>query len=163
MKAFAAIVCRTIPQYEIIFGVSEADDPAIEFVERLKAEFPQIPIRLVLCLRNLGANIKVSNLAQMVPEAQYEHIVVNDSDIRVETDYLRNVIAPLQDPKIGLVTCLYRGVASPSIGSRLESLSISTDFSAGVLAARFIEGGIHFGLGSTLAFRRSDLTRHWRL
>ncbi len=70
---------------------------------------------------------------------------------------MRNVVAPLSDPKIGLVTCLYRGVASASLGSRLESLFISTDFSAGVLVARLLEGGIHFGLGSTLAFRRSDL------
>ena len=104
-----------------------------------------------------GTNTKVSNLAQMVTEAQYEHIIVNDSDIRVETNYLRNVAAPLLDPKIGLVTCLYRGVASASLGSRLESLFISTDFSAGVLVARLLEDGIHFGLGSTLAFRRSDL------
>jgi ceramide glucosyltransferase len=156
--SFRSHCLQDYPQYEIIFGVSEADDPAIAFVERLKAEFTQVPIRLVFCLKNLGANTKPSNLAQMLPEAQYENIVVNDSDIRVEADYLRNVIAPLEDLKVGLVTCLYRGIASPSLGSRLESLSISTDFSAGVLAARFIEGGIHFGLGSTLAFRRSDLT-----
>ena len=156
-ESFRSHCLQDYPEYEIIFGVSDADDPAIVFVERLKAEFPQIPIRLVFCLKNLGANTKVSNLAQMVTEAKYEHIVVNDSDIRVEAGYLRNVVAPLSDPKIGLVTCLYRGVASASLGSRLESLFISTDFSAGVLAARLLEGGIHFGLGSTLAFRRGDL------
>jgi ceramide glucosyltransferase len=156
-ESFRSHCLQDYPEYEIIFGVSETDDPALEFVERLKAEFPQIPIRLVLCLRNLGANTKVSNLAQMLTEARHEHIVVNDSDIRVEASYLRSVVAPLADPKIGLVTCLYRGVAGPSLGSRLESLFISTDFSAGVLVARFIEGGIHFGLGSTLAFRRRDL------
>ncbi len=129
-ESFRSHGLQDYPQYEIIFGVSDAGDPAIEFVERLKAEFPQIPIRLVLCQRNLGANTKVSNLAQMVTEAQYEHIVVNDSDIRVQSNYLREVVAPLADPKVGLVTCLYRGVASPSLGARLESLSISTDFSA---------------------------------
>jgi ceramide glucosyltransferase len=155
--SFRSHCLQDYPEYEIIFGVSDADDPAIAFVERLKAEFPQIPVRLVLCLRNLGANTKVSNLAQMVTEARYEHVVVNDSDIRVDANYLQNVVAPLADPKVGLVTCLYRGVASPTLGSRLESLFISTDFSAGVLAARLIEGGLHFGLGSTLAFRRSDL------
>ena len=156
-ESFRSHCLQDYPEYEIIFGVSDADDPAIAFVERLKAEFPQIPIRLVFCLKNLGANTKVSNLAQMVTEAKYEHIVVNDSDIRVEAGYLRSVAAPLLDPKIGLVTCLYRGVASASLGSRLESLFISTDFSAGVLVARLLEGGIHFGLGSTLAFRRNDL------
>jgi len=156
-ESFRSHCLQDYPAYEIIFGVSEADDPAAELVERLQAEFKSVHIRLVLCMKDLGANTKVSNLAQMLPEAQYEHIVVNDSDIRVEADYLRNVMALLEDPKVGLVTCLYRGVASPSLGSRLESLSISTDFSPGVLAARQLEGGLHFGLGSTLAFRRSDL------
>jgi ceramide glucosyltransferase len=156
-ESFRSHGLQNYPQYEIIFGVSDAGDPAIEFVERLKAEFPQIPIRLVLCRKNLGANTKVSNLAQMMTEARYEHVVVNDSDIRVQPNYLREVVAQLADPKVGLVTCLYRGVASPSLGARLESLSISTDFSAGVLAARQLEGGIRFGLGSTLAFRRGDL------
>jgi len=144
-------------EYEIIFGVSDAADPAIEFVERLKAEFPALPIRLIVCAQRLGANIKVSNLAQMLPEARHDYLIVNDSDIRVQPDYLRRVVAPLADAKIGLVTCLYRGVPGPSLGSRLESLGISTDFCAGVLAARFLERGIRFGLGSTLAFRRRDL------
>jgi ceramide glucosyltransferase len=156
-ESFRSHCLQDYPEYEIIFGVSDANDPAIVFVERLKTEFPQIPIQLVFCLKNLGANTKVSNLAQMVTEARYEHIVVNDSDIRVEAGYLHSVTAPLFDPKMGLVTCLYRGVASTSLGSRLESLFISTDFSAGVLVARLLEGGIYFGLGSTLAFRRSDL------
>jgi ceramide glucosyltransferase len=156
-ESFRSHCWQDYPEYEIIFGVSDADDPAIAIVKRLQAEFPLIPIRVVLCLKNLGANTKLSNLAQMVTEAKHEHIVVNDSDIRVEAGYLRSVAAPLLDPKVGLVTCLYRGVASPSLGSRLESLFISTDFSAGVLVARLLEGGIHFGLGSTLAFRRSDL------
>jgi ceramide glucosyltransferase len=156
-ESFRSHCLQDYPEYEISFGVSDADDPAIAFVERLQAEFPLVSIRLVSCLRSLGANTKVSNLAQMLTEAKYEHIVVNDSDIRVETNYLRSVVAPLLDPKVGLVTCLYRGVASSSLGSRLESLFISTDFSAGVLVARLLEGGIHFGLGSTLVFRRSDL------
>jgi ceramide glucosyltransferase len=156
-QSFRSHCLQDYPEYEIIFGVSDAHDPAIEFVERLQAEFPRVPIRLVLCEKVIGANIKVSNLAQMLTEARYQHIVVNDSDIRVDTNYLCSVAAPLSDPKVGLVTCLYRGVASASLGSRLESLFISTDFSAGVLVARLLEGEIHFGLGSTLAFRRSDL------
>ena len=145
------------PGYEILFGVSEADDPALEFVKRLKQEFPKHAIRILVCEKKLGANIKVSNLAQMAREAKYDILVVSDSDIRVPPDYLRRVVAPLSDSNVGLVTCLYRGVASGTLGSRLESLGISTDFIPGVLAARAIEGGIRFGLGSTLAFRRRDL------
>ena len=145
------------PEYEILFGIKDANDPAAEMVNRLKAEFPERAIRLVVCPENLGANTKVSNLAQMLPGARYEFLIVNDSDIRVEPDYLRRVIAPLADPKVGMVTCLYRGVPAGTLGSRLESLGISTDFSAGVLVARQVEGGIRFGLGSTLAFRRHSL------
>jgi len=156
-ESFRSHCLQDFPKYEILFGVSDPDDPAIKLVERLQLEFPKGAIRLLLCAKNLGANTKVSNLAQMLPEAKYEHILVNDSDIRVQPDYLRRVTAPLADPQVGLVTCLYRGVPARTLGSRLESLGISTDFSAGVLAARQLEGGIRFGLGSTLVFRRSDL------
>src|SRR5438105_9347263 len=155
--SFRSHCVQDYPEYEIIFGVSEADDPALEFVKRLKQEFPKHAIRILVCEKQLGANIKVSNLAQMAREAKYDILVVSDSDIRVPSDYLRRVVAPLSDSNVGLVTCLYRGVASGTLGSRLESLGISTDFVPGVLAARAIEGGIRFGLGSTLAFRRQDL------
>jgi ceramide glucosyltransferase len=101
--------------------------------------------------------VKVSNLAQMLPLARYECLVVNDSDIRVEPDYLRRVIAPLANEKVGMVTCLYRGTAAATLGSRLESLGISTDFSGAVLLAKEVEGGLRFALGSTMAFRRSEL------
>src|SRR5213593_5051133 len=154
---FRSHCVQDYPEYEIIFGVSEADDPALELVKRLNQEFPQHAIRMMVCEQKLGANIKVSNLAQMAREAKYDILVVSDSDIRVPSDYLRRVVAPLSDSNVGLVTCLYRGVASGTLGSRLESLGISTDFIPGVLAARAIEGGIRFGLGSTLAFRRQEL------
>jgi len=126
-------------------------------VRQLQAKYPNLPIELMVCGRVLGANLKVSNLAQMLPAARHEVRLVNDSDIRVPSDYLRKVIAPLADAAVGLVTCLYRGVASPTVCSRLEALGISTDFVPGVLSARFLERGLHFGLGSTLAFRRRDL------
>ena len=145
------------PEYEIIFGVSDPNDPAIATVKKLQSEFPANRIQLIVCPKILGANIKVSNLAQMLPLARHDDLIVNDSDIRVERDYLRRVIAPLADPTVGMVTCLYRGVAAPTLGSRWEALGISTDFCAGVLAARQLEGGMRFGLGSTLAFRRGDV------
>jgi ceramide glucosyltransferase len=156
-ESFRSHCLQDYLDYEIIFGVSDANDPAVQLVEQLKSEFPQRTIRLMVCHENLGANIKVSNLAQMVREARHEYLIVNDSDIRVEPDYLRRVMAPLNDPQVGLVTCLYRGRANSTLGSRLESLGIGTDFSAGVLVAQNVENGIRFGLGSTLAFRRRDL------
>lgn len=156
-ESFRSHCLQDYPQYEIIFGVSDANDPAVHAVERVRREFPQRAIQLQVCSEILGANTKVSNLAQMARAARYEHLIVSDSDIRVEPDYLRKVVAPLMDPKVGMVTCPYRGIASQTLGSRLESLGISTDFCAGVLVARLIEGRVRFALGSTMVFRRRDL------
>jgi ceramide glucosyltransferase len=158
-ESFRSHCLQDYPEYEIVFGLSDAADPAIENVKKLQREFPERRISLAICSSILGPNVKVSNLARMLNEASYEYIIVNDSDIRVDHDYLRRVIAPLAHSGVGMVTCLYRGVAGSSLGSRLEALGISTDFCPGVLAARQLEGGIHFGLGSTLAFRRSDLEK----
>jgi ceramide glucosyltransferase len=156
-ESFRSHAEQDYPEFELIFGVSDASDPACEVVRKLQAAFPGRAIKLVVCERTLGANIKVSNLAQMAGEARYEVLLVNDSDIRVEADYLRRVVAPLADPNTGLVTCLYRGVPAKTIGSRLEALGIATDFAPGVLSARLLEKGLRFGLGSTLVFRRRDL------
>ena len=158
-ESFRSHCLQDYPEYEIIFGVNDPNDPAIDSVKELQREFPDRRIQLVVSKTILGANVKVSNLEQMLAEARYDHLIVNDSDIRVEPDYLRRVTAPLADPCVGLVTCLYRGVAGATLGSRLEALGISTDFCASVLAARQLEGGIRFGLGSTLAFRRAELEK----
>jgi len=156
-ECFCSHCEQQYPQFQLIFGVSEPGDPAIEVVRKLQTKYPSLAIDLVVCEHVLGANTKVSNLAQMLPLARHEMLLVNDSDIRVPPDYLRAVMTPLVNTSVGLVTCLYHGVAGPTLGSRLEALSISGDFIPGVLTARFIERGLHFGLGSTLAFRRSDL------
>src|SRR3984893_5239911 len=158
-ESFRSHCLQDYPEYEIIFGVSEADDPAVASVQQLQREFPSHAIRLVVSPKQLGANVKVSNLEQMLHAARYQLLLVNDSDIRVERDYLRRTVAPLVDERIGMVTCLYRGVAASTLGSQLESLGLSTDFCPGVLVARQLENGVRFGLGSTLAFRRTDLER----
>ncbi|MGC2022231.1 MAG: bacteriohopanetetrol glucosamine biosynthesis glycosyltransferase HpnI [Candidatus Sulfotelmatobacter sp.] len=158
-ESFRSHCLQDYPEYEIIFGVSDSNDPAIESVKKLQREFPDRRIQLLVCPKILGANVKVSNLAQMLAEARYDYLIVNDSDIRVEPDYLRRVIAPMADRRVGMVTCLYRGVAGATLGSRLEGLGISTDFCPSVLATRQLEGGVRFGLGSTLAFRREELEK----
>src|SRR5436309_1767709 len=127
------------PAYEIVFGISTAGDPAAAAVERLIEEFPNLPIRLVVCSNVFGMNFKVNNLLQMLPQANHPHIVINDSDIDVPRDYLRKVIVPLNDPSVGLVTCLYRGIAAGNIGSLLESMTITCDFVPGVLCAEQLE------------------------
>jgi ceramide glucosyltransferase len=156
-EAFCSHCDQDYPEFQLIFGVSDPNDPAIALVLRLQEKYPHRKIDLLVCPRDLGNNRKLGTLAQMLPAARYEILLVNDSDIRVVPDYLRRVTAPLDDSTVGLVTCLYRGIPRPTLGSRLEALGISTDFVPGVLSARLIESGLHFGLGSTLAFRRSDL------
>ena len=161
-EAFAAFEshCRQdYPDYEIVFGVFDPADPAIASVERLTKEFPERAIRLVMCPQALGANRKLSNLVQMLPHARFPYLLINDSDILVAPDYLRKVMAPFADPTVGLVTALYRAVPFRTLGSRLESLGISTDFMGGVLAARRLEGGVRFALGSTMAMPREVLQR----
>jgi ceramide glucosyltransferase len=152
-------------EYELLFGVSADDDPAAEAVRQLQNEFPDHAIRLILCPERLGSNGKVSTLAQLVPHARYPCLLVNDSDITVSPRYLERVMAqfaPAPDPPkqrpVGLVTALYRGRPHGSMWSRFEALGIATDFQPSVLLARWIEGGLRYGLGSTLAVTREALT-----
>jgi ceramide glucosyltransferase len=143
-------------EFEILFGIRRADDPARTEVERLAREFPAVPIRWVLCTTE-AANRKVGSLIDLAREARYPILIVNDSDISVPADYIRDVTAPLVDPAVGLVTCLYRAEAR-DWPSRFEALAIATDFAPSTLVARLF-GVSEFAFGSTLAFRRTDLER----
>src|SRR6202167_5916916 len=106
-ESFRSHCLQDYPQYELIFGVSDPNDLAIASVKALQREFPVRRIQLLVSPKILGANVKVSNLAQMLTEARYDYLIVNDSDIRVETDYLRRVTEPLADSQVGMATCLY--------------------------------------------------------
>jgi len=156
-QSFRSHCIQNYSEYELLFGISDPQDPAAEIVKRLQQEFPDRRIELVYCDKNLGPNGKVSTLAGLSAIAKYDALLVNDSDIRVERNYLLTIATELQQPGVGLVTCLYRGVPASTMGSKLESLGISADFIPGVLVALLIEGGLRFGLGSTLALRRKDL------
>jgi len=171
-RMYAGFVSHCAQEYagkfEILFGVSSMDDPAAEQIEHLRAEFPACAIRLIVCPERLGTSGKVSNLIQMLRQASYDYILINDSDIRVSPNYLTRVMscfgtpAGIEDPKVGMVTVPYLGRTAAegqglTLWARLEALGISTDFLPGVLTARKIEGGIHFGLGSTLAVSRTAL------
>jgi ceramide glucosyltransferase len=158
-ESFRSHCLQEYPEYEIIFGVNEPGDPAVEAVHRLAREFPACKIRLVLCPEILGNNRKASNLVQMLPHAIYGHILINDSDILVPPDYLKRIMAHFGRPEVGMVTSPYKGIAAGTLGSKLESIGISTDFFAGVLAARQVEKGIHFALGSTLAISAEALNK----
>ncbi|HWW23118.1 MAG TPA: bacteriohopanetetrol glucosamine biosynthesis glycosyltransferase HpnI [Edaphobacter sp.] len=164
-RMYAGLVshCRQVyaGRFELVFGVGSLDDPAVAEIERLKVEFPECAIRLVECRERLGTSGKVSNLVQMLPEARYEYVLVNDSDIAVSSQYLARVMSCFADARVGMVTAPYVGRTSAdrTVWSRLEALGISTDFFPGVLTARKLEGGIRFGLGSTLAMSRVALAK----
>ncbi len=160
-RMYQGLVSHCMQQYagefELLFGVSSMEDEAVREIARLRVEWPGVSIRLVECTQRLGSNGKVSNLVQMLPEARFEHVIVNDSDIRVSPHYLERVMAGFELPGVGLVTTLYRGRAEGTLWSKLEALGIATDFMVGVLVARRLEGGIRFGLGSTLATTKTAL------
>jgi ceramide glucosyltransferase len=165
-RMYAGFVSHCAQEYsgnfEILFGVSSMDDPAAAQIERLRLEFPDCAIRLIECPERLGTSGKVSNLIQMLRQARYDYVLINDSDIRVSPHYLTQVMACFAEPQVGMVTAPYLGRTAAegkalTLWSRLEALGISTDFLPGVLTARKIEGGIRFGLGSTLAVSRKAL------
>ena len=159
---------------EMLFGVSSLTDPAAAAVEQLQKEFPAQSIQLVRCPTQLGTNGKVSTLVQLATHARNNFLLINDSDITVSPRYLERVMAHFApsldgslpahhygkaEKKVGLVTALYRGRAHGTLPSRLEALGIATDFQAGVLLSKMIEGGLHYGLGSTLAVSRIALDK----
>ncbi len=135
---------------ELLCGVASLDDPAVSMLR----EFPSV--RIIEC-RTKTPNAKVGVLEDLAAAARYPILIVNDADIRVPADYLERVTAPLSDPRVGLVTCLYRAGGS-SFASRFEGLGVSTDFAPSTLVARMV-GVDEFAMGSTMAFRRADLDR----
>ena len=136
-------------QFELLCGV-RADDPAVNLLGRIAR------VRIVQC-KTQAPNGKAGSLIDLERAATHPLLVVNDADIRVEPDYLRRVTAPLADPKVGLVTCLYRPEGD-TFAARFEGLGVSTDFAPSALVARLV-GVDEFAMGSTLAFRRADLKR----
>jgi ceramide glucosyltransferase len=147
---------QTHPDYQLVFGVREAGDPAIAVVQRLRKEFPQHSIALAVDPRVHGANFKVSNLMNMWSYAQHDWLVLADADISVPADYLTRVTAPLADSSVGIVTCLYHGIPGASFWSRLGRLFIDDWFAPSVRLSHAF-GSTRFAFGSTIALRRDAL------
>jgi ceramide glucosyltransferase len=152
-----ASFCRQdYPTYQVVFGVADADDPAVGVVRKLQSHYPSVHIDLVIDGRIYGTNYKISNLHNMYRVAKHEVIVIADSDIRVPSNYLRRLVPQLDDPQVGLVTTLYRAVNTGGLPTLLETLFINTDFSPMVLVARVVEKP-SYAFGATMAIRRSML------
>lgn len=143
-------------RYQVIFGVADAEDPAVAIVRQLQATFPHVDIDLVVDGRIYGSNHKVSNLHNMYQHAKHDVIVIADSDIRVGPTYLRGLIKPLRESGTGLVTCLYRARNAGGLATLVESLFINTDWCHMVLVARKVER-TSYAFGATIAMKRAIL------
>jgi len=152
---FASFCRQDYPNYEILFAVNDEADPAVPVIRQIIADFPDRRIRLLIGAEYLGTNRKVNKLARLAREAQYDVLVLTDGDVRVGPHFLHEVVVPLVDPKIGAITCFYRGITEKNLGAEIEAIGASSDFFAGVLMAEWMEG-ITFALGASIA-----TTREW--
>ena len=155
---FSSFCQQGYPEYEILFAVNDENDAAIPVVRRIIEEFPEQKIRLLVGSEDIGANRKVNKLVRLAREAQHEILVLSDGDVRVKPSYLREVVAPFADKKIGAVTSFYRGIAENNFYAELEAIGASSDFFAGVLMANWMEG-VRFALGASIATTKSWLAK----
>jgi ceramide glucosyltransferase len=144
------------PAFEILFATREGDDPAIAVVERLRVEFPQVPVTRLVTGEPPYPNAKVFSLARMTDVARYEVLAMADSDVRVDPGFLETVGSEFADAAVGMATCPYRAIAGNSLWSFLEALHMNTEFLGGVLTARMLEG-VRFALGPTIVARKQVL------
>jgi ceramide glucosyltransferase len=149
---FASFCRQDYPDYELLFCVSPGD-PAVPILEKLARDFPERQIRIIFQDVSSGVNDKVNKLDLLVREAKHEVLVINDSDVRANPDYLRMVVAPLQDTKVGAVTCFYLPIEENGFVESLQNIGMLSDFYAGVLVAKQLDG-VKFALGTTIATRR---------
>ena len=149
---------QAYPRFQIVFGVSDGADPAVEVVARLQREFPALDLKLAVDRRQHGSSRKVSNLINMMPLARHDYLIVSDSDVRVKRDYLAKVAGPLLDGGVGIVTCAYRGRPRRGLWSLLGSMFINEWFMPSVRVAA-MAGSRSFAFGVTIAIRRQVLDR----
>ncbi len=146
------------PSFEIVLGARDANDAGLQLAEKIRRRYPQIKSRIVVSGPPTWPNAKVFSLSKMIPGSSNDYFVISDSDVRVSRNFLREVIPALLDPKIGLVTCPYRGVTAGDFWSTLEALGMSVEMPSGVMVADMLEG-IRFALGPAVALRRDVLEK----
>ena len=153
---FSSFCEQDYPDYEVLFCVGEEDDEVVPILQKLASDFPERRIRVLFGSGGRGSNDKVVKLARLVSEAQHEVVVISDSDVRVRPDYLRTVVAPLADPKVGAVTCFYASIEEKTFAESLQTIGMFSDFYVGILVARQLDG-VKFALGPTIATTRARL------
>ena len=153
---FASFCLQDYPEYEIVFCVGDRSDPVLPVIEKVIADFPKQSIRVLVGSGREATNDKVAKLARLSQEAKYEILVINDSDVRAEPDYLRKVVAPLADPKVGAVTCFYVSTDEKTLVQKLQTVGMYSDFYPGIVVAWQLDG-IKFALGPTIATSKTRL------
>jgi ceramide glucosyltransferase len=155
---FASLCRQDYPEFEILFCVSDPQEPAMPVLLQLIRDFPARKIRVYVGADPLGASDKVNKLCRMAREAKNEILIVSDSDVRVEPGFLESVAAPFSNPSVGGVTCLYRGLTDDSLAANLEALGNSADFAPGVLVAWLVgRKRLNFMLGAVMATTKKQL------
>jgi ceramide glucosyltransferase len=144
------------PDYEVIFGARDAQNPALQIAERVRARHPEVRSQVILSGPPTWPNAKVFSLQKMIAASDRSYFVISDSDVRVAPDFLRNTIPPLLNLKVGLVTCMYRGIPASDFWSSLEALGLSIEMSSGVMVADMLEG-MRFALGPAMTARRDAI------
>ena len=144
------------PNFEIVFGARSIDNDALRTVDALRAKYPNVATRVILSGEPKWHNAKVFSLDKMIASSMNSHFVITDSDILVKPNFLRNIIPPLSDPRVGCVTAMYEGIPAPEFWSTLEALGMSVEMPSGVLVADMLEG-MKFALGAVMAVRRDSL------
>lgn len=153
---FASFCRQNYPEYEVLFAVTSEQDAAIPAIRQVMADFPTLPVRLLVAREKIGSNDKVNKLCALARAARHDLLVLSDADIRVGPEYLRLVAAPFRDPKVGAVSSLFTGIAQRALLPELEAVCLSTDFMPSILLARQVEG-VHFAMGATIGITRENL------
>ena len=153
---YASLCRQDYSQFEIIFGVADSKDSSLPVVAKLQADFPEVPIQLVVSADQIGPNPKVNALNNMLSHASHDTILMLDSDIRVGPDFIATICEELSGNGGGLVTCLYRAGEAPGLPSKLEAVGISSEFAPGVLVAQ-MGGGISFAFGASIALTKKTI------
>jgi ceramide glucosyltransferase len=145
------------PDYELVFGVQDPSDPALDVARRVSESHPEIPVRFVAGGPEIGFNPKVNNLANILGRARFEHLLISDSNVMVMPDMLTDMMAQLSRPGVGLVTSFIRGTSGRGLGGALESLQLNTFVMGGVAAVSGL--GRVCAVGKSMLLRRADLER----
>jgi ceramide glucosyltransferase len=152
----ASFFHQDYPDFEIIFGTRDDKDPALAVVRSIQQRFPQVRVKFAYSGEPDRPNAKVCSLEKMYQQSSYDYLIISDSDVHVTPSYIREVVRPMLEPNVGMVSCIYRGFPTGGLWSRLEALGMSVEMTSGVIVADLL-AGMTFALGPTMAIRREAL------